>query len=625
MQESIKPITLPGDRILFRLPKRELDDLRRWGWWPIGSGAFGIVFMLFWIGTPFSWGIGLLMQNQAFGWALIAFGLLGWSGLFFSLKLFAFGLSVLRNTTWSEIELRPKILIDRQRFGWFTFKTKWKVADIQRFELSTDMNSGSGVKNTTGNNWFVDKMPEDCCALRVVMKQRAQGREHLAIAYPKEIVVEIGQALAESLEAIRSEASGSGLSSTFRDSPLVADSSPLVADRVDAPTSSSLLFDATASPADSGIPVRPIDTKIEFRRTEDKTLVCNIPPSGFINTTRFSLFFSLAWIAFTTLFSTLLILGEMQNPQPGFGFLLSCGMMLLFEIIGVSLLVHSFSLARRSTMIGVDEYLLFYEIKGLFKTRWVEFNRADIRTVDMGPSNSSVNDVPIPELQISLKIGKKRKVGLLSQLPESDLQWLAYQLRQELQLEKFALLSEASKIESDEVLHIPSQCDVIYHDIADVRTITIPIRPWEWFDRYTVLTYILYGFATGALIWLFAFDGGIICIGLAILLCFLGIANLVHRWLVINTLYKIECRCDSLQITRSRPGSVESIKFWTSDKLKSVELNIYMTNEQTPYYQLLIRSRFAPPYKLMKDYPPDDINYVASLIYQKVGIEKSPR
>ncbi len=47
-----------------------------------------------------------------------------------------------------------------------------------------------------------------------------------------------------------------------------------------------------------------------------------------------------------------------------------------------------------------------------------------------------VNDVPVMELQIFSEKLKKGKLGLLSQLEESEIEWIAYVLRQQLALSR---------------------------------------------------------------------------------------------------------------------------------------------------------------------------------------------
>ena len=50
--------------------------------------------------------------------------------------------------------------------------------------------------------------------------------------------------------------------------------------------------------------------------------------------------------------------------------------------------------------------------------------------IEVGPSGTEVNDVPINELQIHLISGKKR--GLLSQRRDEELRWIAAELRKAL-------------------------------------------------------------------------------------------------------------------------------------------------------------------------------------------------
>lgn len=65
------------DRVDYRLPDRDTRKQRGSLIVSLVGSLFGVAFMLFWMGMPLAEGIDLLKQNKQFGWALIAFGSLG--------------------------------------------------------------------------------------------------------------------------------------------------------------------------------------------------------------------------------------------------------------------------------------------------------------------------------------------------------------------------------------------------------------------------------------------------------------------------------------------------------------------------------------------------------------------
>ena len=77
---------------------------------------------------------------------------------------------------------------------------------------------------------------------------------------------------------------------------------------------------------------------------------------------------------------------------------------------------------------------------GLFGVRQREWRTDEIDRIVCGPSGVEVNDVPVMQLQIHRKTG--RKYGLLSQLNDEELHWIASVLSDVLQLSQSSQTSQ---------------------------------------------------------------------------------------------------------------------------------------------------------------------------------------
>ena len=69
---------------------------------------------------------------------------------------------------------------------------------------------------------------------------------------------------------------------------------------------------------------------------------------------------------------------------------------------------------------------LAIERKSIFGTKWIEMPVADVAEIAKRPSGMEINNVPVMQLMIRESGGKKH--GLLSQLTDAELDWLADEL-----------------------------------------------------------------------------------------------------------------------------------------------------------------------------------------------------
>jgi hypothetical protein len=71
--------------------------------------------------------------------------------------------------------------------------------------------------------------------------------------------------------------------------------------------------------------------------------------------------------------------------------------------------------------------MLFVEHKSMLGKRWIQYQLDQLDAIQVGASGIEINDVPVNELQLFPRQGKK--LGLLSQRDDDELHWLAAQLR----------------------------------------------------------------------------------------------------------------------------------------------------------------------------------------------------
>jgi hypothetical protein len=165
---------------------------------------------------------------------------------------------------------------------------------------------------------------------------------------------------------------------------------------------------------------------------EDATgLTITLPPAGLGKGTKglfpFAVLWSLITAVITTAFAVAFAHGKME--EGGWIVALLLG---VFSLVGLGLLLGGYQMGRRRAVLAVvGDRLLVLQSGPLGSTRR-EWPRAEVARIMVGPSGMAVNDVPVLELQIEPKSG--RKVGLLAGRDEAELHWLATRLRRALHL-----------------------------------------------------------------------------------------------------------------------------------------------------------------------------------------------
>lgn len=193
-------------------------------------------------------------------------------------------------------------------------------------------------------------------------------------------------------------------------------------------------FDTTRSEA--VLPDKPLsqpaESDIAFDAFEDGVTL-KIPPAG-LKGTKGMFGFAIVWCTFMAIFTGFIVLAGFANENmPELGeMLIFVAFISVFWLVGILMMVGAVSMSRRSAVLAVVDDSLMILQTGLFKSKRHEWTRDDIESIRFGPSGTSVNDVPVMELQIHPHAGKK--VGLLSSRPNDELRWIADVLTRTLRL-----------------------------------------------------------------------------------------------------------------------------------------------------------------------------------------------
>lgn len=162
----------------------------------------------------------------------------------------------------------------------------------------------------------------------------------------------------------------------------------------------------------------------------DDGLTLTVPPVGVIKGSKGLFVFSLIWLAFIGVFIGFVIgLGELPSLSGNdfFGSMLMLLMGLLFVGIGVAMLVFSINAGRRRAILDVVGSTLLISRQSIFGLKQDEIPADNIKRIRVGPSGAEVNNQPIMELQVHRNKGGK--LGMLSQLDDEDLEWIAAVMR----------------------------------------------------------------------------------------------------------------------------------------------------------------------------------------------------
>jgi hypothetical protein len=173
--------------------------------------------------------------------------------------------------------------------------------------------------------------------------------------------------------------------------------------------------------------VQPVGSPIEIRRFDDG-FTAVVPPAGLWRGSGGLFGFSLLWNGFMLVFTAALTGAVLGNkPQPDESAWVFPLVLVLFWTIGIGLLLGSIQMGRRHAALAVAGEMLMVMQTGIFSKKQREWPLGEIAAIRVGPTGIRVNGVPVLELQIRYRSGKK--LGLLAGRKADELEWLAEELR----------------------------------------------------------------------------------------------------------------------------------------------------------------------------------------------------
>lgn len=114
----------------------------------------------------------------------------------------------------------------------------------------------------------------------------------------------------------------------------------------------------------------------------------------------------------------------------GFAFIVS--MLGLFWLIGIGLFLGAWSKAKRSYVVAVENDPLTIWEKGLFRSIRREWDRDEIKSIQVGRSDKAIDNVP--RMELAIRFHTIAKVCLLSSRNNEELRWIADLLTRALRL-----------------------------------------------------------------------------------------------------------------------------------------------------------------------------------------------
>ncbi|NBC11243.1 MAG: hypothetical protein GVY24_05825 [Planctomycetes bacterium] len=315
---------------------------------------------------------------------------------------------------------RNAVEIDRgrvkaiERVGLFRWSRKRPIEAVRKIEVVSGGGKGSGrVARDDGSGLTgLSGMRAECDGHKALM---------LAWGYPRAMLLALADAVADEANADRPARLVDDEESRVR---VVERELDLSTDR----------------PADDDgpetIPPQPASSKAVLRSQADG-LTLRIPPTGMRKGSKGLFGFSLLWNGFMAVFTTVMVLA-LTGVLEGESDIDSVGEMIgaiafvgLFWAVGIGMLLGAINAGRREAILdligGGGSGTLLVTTKSLFGTKQREWSADQISHLGVGPSGIKVNDVPVMELQVHPKEGKK--VGLLRQLDDDELEWIAANLR----------------------------------------------------------------------------------------------------------------------------------------------------------------------------------------------------
>lgn len=577
-----------ADRTIITLPKRNIKEIAKFGWIAIGFGGLAAFFSIAWCLIPLSMALGALKGGQPIVAIFpIIFATFGLPGLYFALKVLTVGIGVVRNDTWTSIAISPHRIVIQEHFWKFSWKRKFKELPSRNLVIDSLSRKGAN-REETPIPFGLSKELFGLAAKRIKKDSKREPKPSpLIIGYERHVIDAVVDALQDAIglgtltveSSLEDEAKNSMTTTGIKTSELVVDD---LRDQ-----------DLTFKPIE-----KPDDTIISVDEMGDAT-VYRVPPIGILKV-GFFFWFSIIWLAFSSiLFSAILAsmfggnIGGNNNGAP-IWVIIPFGS--VFVVIGIALLVAAINIGRRSSIIGVANGLLWIERNSIFGKKTMQFESENIIKIAMRPSGTTVNDVPVMELQILAADG--RKVGMLSQLSEPEIEWIADSLRRLLDIRekptRFVPDAATQKAMTDPS-SIPHSWRI---DLTESpKSLSIFVRPMSWLAAFPLhLTglvfvgvgiFIFTGAANGNLGLNFPF--GVLEIAFGFVFFFLGVLCAGLPSIYTRRKFQFEIDLHSLKVTRFRLKETDVFEFKHSEikKIHGGDGSLKVNNEPQPLLEII--------------------------------------
>jgi len=294
----------------------------------------------------------------------------------------------------TEVRLTTDTLTTTEKAGPIRYSRSRPASGLARFQIL-----GLPAESDTGQ-----PMPAALTSVSALTAVYDPGKGLLlAFGYPRELMVAVANALAGRLGLeIIDEASRERKPAV----EVVEPESPAkkVSERVEQPKGSQALLEEHAN-----------------------GMTISFPAAGILRGSKGMFGFGLVWCAFMGVFSSVIVLAGESDVD--FVFYAFIG---LFWLIGIGMLVGAINMGLRQAVLAVLDGDLAIIQKGLFGTKRSKWAREELSAIRSGPTGMEVNGKPVIELQVHLEDGKK--VGLLSERSNPELDWAATVLRNALEV-----------------------------------------------------------------------------------------------------------------------------------------------------------------------------------------------
>ena len=367
--------------VTFWLPKRKHKAIKIIGLVLLFFSSIPMIFAYNFCIDPFQ---EYLETGEIF---MLIFSIFGLIPLFITVGMVLLGLLLIFFGIQARLRITHEKVEAREYLGFFRKTWSYPRADIQSIakQHGTQLNR---VTNTKSKMDFV--------VISLSIKDNPRGGM-LAPGYPAAVIDPLLQRLGEELSI-----------------PVEAElENPPAAEHDDAQNSDD-------SVSTEPIPDQPEGSLIEY---EDRPegLAVRIPPVGIRRGSKGMFTFSIIWNLLTFFIVGFLIYEAVVKGDDEA--LVAVAVMSIFMLVGVGTMLASINMGKRNADILVLPNEVVIKRRNIFGEKILQHNLDQVTGFHVGPSGMEVNNVKVMELKIDLSGSKA--VGMLSQLTDPELQWLA--------------------------------------------------------------------------------------------------------------------------------------------------------------------------------------------------------